>query len=355
MKTKSRFWVGLSCYCLVLVVVVIAALCVLKRFLVAYEDSRPEHTVTYYVENLTPQDVIGGCGKLLDSLDPALQTREDAEKILMDAMSEPFRAVKEPSSQGELCYSVRSGKRKVGGFHLVSRSTGSFGFPIWEVEGESFDLSWLAGPETSLTVPDSARITFQGKELPRDYVTRSEIPFDLFREFPQEGLPQCSTYVVKGYLGEADWQVFTQDGEEVTGQDYQAVFAGTDCTDVQKEALEARVMKFLDQYIAYCGSNKNTSRGNLYSLRKSLVPNGQLFQRLTSALDGLNFGQSLGDKRGQTEIHTMLQVDEELFFVDVTYLVDTTGKKGVVSTTNNLKLLLVPSKDTFLVSDMCSY
>ena len=51
----------------------------------------------------------------------------------------------------------------------------------------------------------------------------------------------------------------------------------------------------------------------------------------------------------------MKQVDEALFFADVTYQVDTTGKKGVVSTTNNMKILLVPSGDTFLVSDICSY
>lgn len=355
MKTRSRFWMGLLSYCLVLLVLVGAALFVLNRFLTAYEDSRPEHTVARYVEGLTPQDVIQGCGKLLNDVDPGLQTREEAEAILADALAEPFRAVKEPSAQEALCYSVRSGNRKVGDFRLVSRDTGSFDFPIWEVEGESFDLSELMGQETSLTVPDRAQVRFLGKELSRDYVTQSEIPFALFREFPQEGLPQCSTYVVKGYLGEPSWQVFTQEGKEVTGQDYQQVFAGTDCVDDQKEAMEARVLEFLDRYIAYCGSNKSTARGRLYTLKKSLVPNGQLFQRLSSALDGLNFGQSLGDKRGETVIHAMKQVDEALFFADVTYQVDTTGKKGVVSTTNNMKILLVPSGDTFLVSDICSY
>ena len=355
MKTKSRFWGFLIVYCLVLALVVVGMLCVLRQFLGTYEASRPEHTAEAFIQGLTAQDVCDGSDALLDTLDPALQTRQEAEQVILDALTEEFRAVKESTEENEIRYTICSGSRKIGTFRLVSREKTSFDFPVWTAEGESFDLSFLLGPETSITVPDRAKLTFLGKEVSRDYVIRSDIPFEMLREFPQEGMPQFSTYQVKGYLGEPSWMVSTQDGVEVAEQDYEDVFAGEDCEGAQAEALQARVEKFLDQYIAYCGSNKTTARGNLYAMKKSLVPDGQLFQRLYSALDGLSFGQSLRDKRGDTEIHCMKQIGEELYYVDVTYLVDTTGKRGVVQTTNNLKILLVPSGDTFLVSDICSY
>lgn len=355
MKTKGHFIRGLLIYCLVLTLLVVGALTVLHRFLTAYEDSRPVHAVDAYMQTLTVEDVIVRCEKLLSDLNPALQTREEAEAIISEALKEGFRAVKDPVSQDEILYNVLSGRQKVGSFRLIANETGSFGMPVWTVEGESFDLSALQGPENVLTVPETAVVTFLGKTLSEDFVTQSGIPMEYFKEFPQAGLPGCCTYQVKGYLGEPKWQVFTQDGKDVTGQDYQEIFSGEECSGDQRAALEARVLKFLDQYIAYCGSNKSTARGNLYSMKKSIVPDGDLFKRLSSALDGLNFGQSLRDVRGETQIHTMKKVTEELYYVDVTYLVDTTGKKGVVRTTNNLKLLLVPSGDTFLVSDICSY
>lgn len=352
---KSHFLRNLLIYSLVLVLAAAGVLFILERFLTAYEASRPEHAVERFVSSLTQQDVIDGCDVLLSTVNPALQSRQEAEQIIRNALAEPFHAAKDAASQNEILYCIYSGPQKIGSFHLISTGTDAFNFAQWEAKLDSFDMSGLVGQETSLTVPDNARVLFLGKELSRDFVTQSNIPFDILREFPQDDLPQCSTYQVSGYLGEANWQVYTPNGTEITGQDYQEILLGENCSDVEQQALESRILTFLDQYIAYCGSNKNNSRWRLSNMRDSLVPDGLLYQRLASALDGLNYGTSIADTRQDTKIHCIKKFSEEVYFADVTYVVDTTGKEGVVSTTTNLRLILVPSGNTFLVSDMCGY
>lgn len=352
---KTHFLRNLLIYCLVLILFAAGVLFLLARFLTAYEASRPEHAVERFISSLTPQDVIDGCDALLSAVNPALQSRQEAEQIIRSALEEPFHAAKDAASQDEIRYSIYSGSQKIGSFHLASTGVDKFHFEQWEAKPDSFDLSNLAGQETSLTVPDNARVLFLGKELSRDFVTQSNIPFDILQEFPQDGLPQCSTYQVSGYLGEASWQVFAPDGSEITGHDYQEILLGETCSDTEQQALENRILTFLDQYIAYCGSNKDNSRWRLSILRESLVPDGLLYQRLASALDGLNHGKSIADTRKDTKIHCITKLSEEVYFADVTYVVDTTGKDGVVSTTSNLRMILVPSGSTFLVSDICGY
>lgn len=356
MKAKrTHFLRNLLIYCLVLILAAAGVLFLLVRFLTAYEASRPEHTVERCVSSLTQQDVIDGCDDLLSAVNPALQSRQEAEQVIRNTLEEPFRAAKDAASQDEIRYSIYSGSQKIGSFHLTSTGTDTFNFERWEAKLDSFDMSGLIGQETSLTVPDNARVLFLGKELSRDFVTQSNIPFDILQEFPQDGLPQCSTYQVSGYLGEANWQVYTADGSEITGQDYQEILLGENCSDTEQLALENRILTFLDQYVAYCGSNKDNSLWRLSNMRESLVPDGLLYQRLASALDGLDYGKSMRDTRQDTKIHCIKKLSEELYFADVTYVVDTTGKEGVVSTTSNLRLILVPSGNTFWVSDMCGY
>ena len=43
------------------------------------------------------------------------------------------------------------------------------------------------------------------------------------------------------------------------------------------------------------------------------------------------------------------------YFADLTYVVDTTGQKGVVQTTNNLKLIISRTDDGLKAADIASY
>ena len=354
MNNKSNFIRGLIAYCLILSMLVYGALLILYKFLVAYEDSRPENAVNSFISSLTVDHIIHQSEDILASVNTDIQSREEAEQVIRTALSDKIKPVKDASYQDGLHYNLFVGSQKIGSFELTCKTIDSFGFNHYAATNPSYDLSYLSGKEATITVPEEAKVTFLGKELSDKNVIRTNIPFNMFKELSQDALPQQCTYKVSGYLGQPEWQVITEDGTDVTGQDYESIFSGTECSEQERVGLEDRIYKFLDQYIAYCGSNKSSASWRLYAMKESLV-DGPLFDRLYSAMDGLTYGQSRGDKRVGTELHCLKKIDESLYYADVTYLVDTTGQKGVVQTTNNLKILLVPSGKTYLVSDISSY
>ena len=90
-------------------------------------------------------------------------------------------------------------------------------------------------------------------------------------------------------------------------------------------------------------------------MRRLIASDSPLYARLASALDGLSFGQSVRDQLTDLQYNHLIKLDEDTYFCDVTYLVDTTGKKGVVQTTNHLKLLLVQEDGGLKVREMSSY
>ena len=44
-----------------------------------------------------------------------------------------------------------------------------------------------------------------------------------------------------------------------------------------------------------------------------------------------------------------------MYFCDITYLVNTTGRKGVVQTTNYMKLLVVREGESLKITELSSY
>ena len=90
-------------------------------------------------------------------------------------------------------------------------------------------------------------------------------------------------------------------------------------------------------------------------LGKSLVPNGALFNRLRTAIDGLTFAQSGGDKLTQTTVNRYIPLEDGCYLCDVSYVVSTIGKKGAVDTTNNMKIIFVSTEDGLKVEAITSY
>ena len=56
-----------------------------------------------------------------------------------------------------------------------------------------------------------------------------------------------------------------------------------------------------------------------------------------------------------TQYNHMLRFGEDHYYCDVTYLVDTTGKKGVVQTTNHMRLILTEINGKLYVEAISSY
>ena len=88
---------------------------------------------------------------------------------------------------------------------------------------------------------------------------------------------------------------------------------------------------------------------------KYLVPNGELAKRLYTAIDGLQYAQSWGDTIKEITINRMVDLGENRYLCDVTYMVDNYSKSGLTTTENNLKLFIVDGDYGLRIEAMTRY
>lgn len=359
MTKKHRFARGMLIYAVVVLLLGAAGLAVLWMFLDAYEQSRPGHTVSAYVSSLTPETICTSVDDFLDTLNTGVQSREESLQVLREALTEPFRAEKDAAKSDEevLHYYLYCGKQRIGDFWVRTQGKGRFGFPTWAAETGSYDFSYLKGEDLSITVPDGFSVLANGNRLDGSAVSEKGVHFQCFEEFYDSfDLPTMVTYTVSDYLGEVELSVQDPTGAPISLETLETdPFPARNYTDDEQEKITALVGDFLTRYIRFSGSSKTTARGNLGNLTKVLVPGGALAKRLSSALDGLQFGQSILDKLVDTQYNHMLRFGEDHYYCDVTYLVDTTGKKGVVQTTNHMRLILTEINGKLYVEAISSY
>ena len=165
------------------------------------------------------------------------------------------------------------------------------------------------------------------------------------------------TAVVKadcyGYRG---FEVVDANGDPFT---YDESFDPNSLIELKDEAvgaeLESFVEEFLDAYVIFAGCANDSRYANYSNVIRYVVPESNLAKRMKEALDGLQYAQSRGDEVDTVTFHHLVQLSQEAYMCDVTYLVNTTGREGVVQTTTNVKMVLVRSGDKLLVESMIGY
>lgn len=356
---QKRFWVGMVIYGLVFLVIAGAGLFVFWNFIDAYEQSRPLNTVKAYVASVTAEDMWKGSGELLAGLDGNIQSEEEACAVISESVTLPLSYAKKSgeSSENRQVYVLRSGKQVIGEFAITAGEPDKFGFRVWSVTEESFDFSHLLSDSISMTVPADYTVSINGNVLNEAYITETDIPFAALEEFYDDyTLPAMVTYTAEGFLGELTMEAADQNGTpvEVTpDMDWNAALPGCDVNMTDK--ITGFTEDFLYYYVTFTSSANGMVSYNYMQLQKHLVPNGELSKRLYTAIDGLQFAQSWGDTIQDIEINRMVDLGEDRYMCDATYIVETYGKKGRVETENNVKLIIVDMTVGLRVEAMTRY
>lgn len=346
-------------YALVFLIIVTGGLWFLWDFMEAYEQSRPVNAIKSYVDHLTPEDLAEGSGALLDTLDSNIQSPEESRQIIRDASTGAFSYAKKSaeSSETRQVYVLRCGRQVVGQFAISAGEADKYGFRIWEVTEESFDLSHLMGESISITVPSDFTVSVNGFPLDSSYITEQDIPYSALEEFYGDyPLPTMVTYTADSFLGSYSMEVTDRNGKpvEITGEtDFNSLLPA--CTDKELEEIDALMQEFLAKYVAFTGSSSGTAGGNYNRLVRYLVPDGTLANRLYTAIGGLYYAQSLRDTIKQTQVNQYADLGDGRYYCDITYVVETVGKKGPVEMTYNLKVIMLVTDVGLRVEGMTRY
>ena len=357
---RNRFAKGMVIYAVIFLAIAVAGLAVFWNFIDAYEQSRPMNAVKEYVASLTADDFCEGSQELLNQLDSNIQSREEACDVIRAAVTEPLSYAKKTgeSTEDRQVYVVRSGKQVIGQFVISAGQEDKFGFRNWSVSDSSFDFSYLMGEDVSVTVPKEYVVKCNGAVLDEQYISATGIKYSLLKEFYDDyDLPELVTYTVGGnVLGSAKMETLDASGNAVSladGLDVNTLLAS--CDEEMADRIHTFTNDFLYAYVAFTSSSTGSVSYNYVQVIKYLVPNGELAKRLYTAIDGLQYAQSWGDAIKEITINRMVDLGENRYLCDVTYMVDNYSKSGLTTTENNLKLFIVDGDYGLRIEAMTRY
>lgn len=359
-KKKSGGWfgIGMLLYAVIFLGAAIFGLRFLWNYMEAYEASRPNNTVNAYMEQLTAEYIVDLCQSTIDQVDHNLQTEAECRQVLLAELSGGVRHAKKSKecTDTRLVYVVRAGTNVVGEFAIEANEADQYGFTTWTLAEESYDMSYLLGQKQTVTTPDSCTVSVNGFALDETYIIEDGIQYEDIKEYYKDyDLPGQVKYEAGPLLGEFEMVITDEAGNVRTfdeNTDWSEFYYN--CTDEETKALDEFSELFLERYVDFTGSNKNTRHTTYNALIKHVVEGSDLATRLKDAIAGLQFGQSKGDEIVSIVTHLRIRLDDK-FLVDMTYEVDTTGKEGVVRTTTNARLLIVETDNGMKVESIIIY
>lgn len=358
-KTRKRsfFGWGMLIYAVVFLTASYFGLRELWSFMEAYEASRPMNVLNAYMETVTDDYVCDQSQELIDSVDHNIQSEEACRTYIKEALSGGIsyaRKTKECTDTRQV-YVLRSGGKVIGEFAMEVKSEDSYGFTMWELTEDSFDLSYLMGSTVSVSAPDSYRVSVNGVALDSSYMVGEPVQYEALEDFYEDyELPTIVTYEAGPFLGDFEMVVTNPNGEVVTETPDPKVLEDN-CSEEEIAELKSYIAEFLKVYVDYMGSSNDQADYNYSVLMKYIVKDSEFAERMYGALYGQRATQSRGDTITEITNNFYFRVDEGYYLCDVTYLVDTIGKQGSVITTNNVRILIVESDGKMLVQSVRNY
>lgn len=359
-KGSSRFVLGMIIYALVFLIIAGAGLAFFWDYIAAYEASRPKVAIEAYMQNLTEEHICDLSQGLIDQVDHNIQTQEQCRAYIMDAIDGIAYAKKSKECTAtRQVFVLRTGGKVIGEFSIVARDDGKYGFTPWYFEQESFDLSALnlfgSGYET--VVPSDHTVTVNGFALTDAYITDEMIPYEQIEDYYEDyALPYRVSYAVAPIMGELDVVITDSDNKEVTFDehtDWTAYFHN--CSEEEAKELDEFTARYLDLYITFTGSRRNSRYINYERLIKYIVKESDFATRLWDAVEGLEFGQSQSNKIVSVTSNHQVRLAEGKYLHDFSYEVDITGYNGVVRDYTNAKIIIVRTDDGLKVESMNIY
>ena len=359
---KRRFWpflLGMFLYAAVFLTVLYFALGQFWTYIEAYEASRPQNTLKAYVDQLNAESVCDGSEELIAQVDHNLQSEERCREIISEAVTGGITYAKKTSecTENRLVYVLRSGGKVIGSLTMETTAEDRFGFAVWEVTGNEFDMSFLMGQSMTVTVPEDFPVYLGDVLLDSSYIIQDDIRFDELKSFYEDyDILTLVTYEAGPVLGDAALRVEDRSGQEIVideNTDYTLFL--NNCTEAETEKLEDYGREFLKRYIAFTGSAFKSSEKSYQELMNYVVPDSELANRMALALEGLEWAQSRGDELVEVTFNHLISLGGGRYLCDVTYQVDTTGREGVVRTTNSARFVVVDSGSQLLVDTLLTY
>lgn len=340
-RSSVRFVMGMVLYALAFALVTAVGLRFFWSYLSAYETSRPKNTMEEYIASFDEEHIKRVSADFVATLDHNIQTEEDSYAVIASAMEGKLSYAKlsAESSEDKTVYILMLDGEKLGRVELTKQDDPVFGFSPWSVSDEELDFTWLLSSK-EITVPDSWTVSCSGNILDVSYLSGEKIPYEVLEGFYDEGfsLPYMVTYKIDSFVGDVEFETEDENGQSVELSGDGNVGLNDNCTESEKTEINALVQNFIQGYVHFM--SKRDGFNNYSALMEYVVQGSELDSRLYQAIEGQFYASSNGDEIVSITLNNSINLGNGNYFADVTFIVDTTGQKGVVQTTNNSKFIL---------------
>lgn len=363
-KTKKRsfgfFLLGMLLYAVLFLTAAGFGLKAFWSYMEAYENSRPKVAINAYMNGLTKEHICDLSQALIDQVDHNIQSEEACRAYIMDKIGDiNYAKMPRECTDTRQVFALRTGKTVIGRFSITAQIPDQYGFTPWTVEGESFDLTVLNlfGDGYQVTVPYDHTVTVNGKALDSSYITEEKIIYEEIADYyDRYDLPYRVSYAVEPIMGDMNVVILDPDGNEAAfSEDTDWTQYFHNCSESETAELNTFTANYVERYVAFTGSTRKNRKTNYSKLVDYVVEGSDFASRLYNAIEGLQFGQSQGDKVVSLVANHQVRLEEGRYLCDITYEVDTTGRAGVVRTTTNAKLIIVHTDSGLKVESMNIY
>lgn len=353
---STGFTVLLVIYVFCLICAAALGLKYLYGLLYEYESSRPEKYVSRYVSSFDEAHIAAAACDFITGLDKNITDEETAFETIEELFRpEPGYSV-ESHGTSSMTIHIFSGDTELGSAELTSYTEEGHSFPSWQISNERFDFSFLLGSRV-VTVPSNLGVMANGFVLTEDYIIPgSEVVFDTFAELASiEEAPRKVSYRIENYIGEPELELVDVSGSRTAYKELDEGDYIDNCPELKRWEIEIFTEDFLTAYIRFAGNASGNRSGNLSRLRSLVTSGSPLDDLLVLSQQTLYWEHGKTNILAEFTINHCMQLENNKYYVDITYICDTSGTKGCYSSTNCVKMIVTDFEVRFLADYMVSY
>lgn len=368
-KAKKRnhkwFFLGMAIYTVLFLGATAAGLHYLWGVLEEYEAKESyrkevtQNPIDAYMDQLTAEHISGLSEDVIAQIDHNIQSEEQCRQFIADSLTGEFTRRKyitqgnQPISE----YAIFCGDRNIGKVTTTSRTEEQYGFTVWDVTSESYDVSYLIGEKITVTAPHNYTVSINGQALDSSYIIESGKQYALLTEFYGDyEIPyHIVTYEAGPFLGQLEAVITDPKGNPVQideSTDWNAFICT--CSPETVSVIDSFLADFIQSYVKFTSSKENRFDA-YYAVIKYMVSGGDLASRMYRALDGLQYNKIVSAKLQTVTLNHCVDIGNDRYMCDLTYETNINKREGEYLEVNNLKLILVETSKGLQVEAMISY
>ena len=300
-----------------------------------YEYTRPHHALDSYLEKINRERWSDGMEKAVAAMPHETQTDEEIKAFIQDKLSSGITAVRKGGSADTSIYSLRCGGREIGTVTIDEDTSYRSRIDTtqkpwsllqwrlypWKVAGETFDFNALYN-SMEVTVPKDYQVYINGVRL----------------------------------IGEAEMEIRDAEGNPVTidpnrGDEQFTKYASGE----EFERFAEFVIPFTASYLRYI-SGVGDSGVQLADLRNYMYPDGELWNRMYDALDGLGWAHTTSINVDNVTVNAVLPLSDGFTEVDVSTKASIYYYgKGELTSDSNMRVLVYDDGERLYVESLELY